>query len=500
MKSQHKSVIASWVVPAAILMIAVVIMLYNFASQTSKDAADSVTRNLLKSVQGYRNDFLGELEKLSSAAAPVAALLEKEMFSEETDMAAIAEALCSCTAAYQVVICDRDGYGIDQSNREVSIGDRGYFRQIIRSVNMSYIYAEVDGVEDSVSQKTIVVAERIGKGDEKRFILLFYSLDNFNELMHKSDFDAESFLAVVDSQGEVLGSAGASDSKVLMGNNLLTAIEPDNPQEAQMLKNRLENSTRGNASVTVDGESCVLVLVPLGVNHWEMVLGVSQDYMDRKVSLQWRNIKSMLTYLLISVFVFVGAVVVINIISKIHSNNKKRELEDKADRDLLTGLTNKLATERRIKEYMAQNPESQSMLFMVDVDNFKKINDTMGHAFGDEVLRSLGEQIGALFRASDIIGRVGGDEFMIFLKAIPDKETVRKEAKKVEYFFNNFQVGEYVKYAATASIGVAVFPQEGADFESLYKAADQGVYKAKKRGKNQLAFYSDEWEDGVKDT
>ena len=57
--------------------------------------------------------------------------------------------------------------------------------------------------------------------------------------------------------------------------------------------------------------------------------------------------------------------------------------------------------------------------------------------------------------------------------------------------FRSFQAGEYVKYKATASIGVAVFPQEGSDFETLYKAADQGVYKAKKRGKNQLAFYRD---------
>ena len=131
------------------------------------------------------------------------------------------------------------------------------------------------------------------------------------------------------------------------------------------------------------------------------------------------------------------------------------------------------------------------MMFLFDIDNFKKINDTMGHAFGDEVLRSLGVQIGAIFRASDIVGRVGGDEFMVFLKDITSDEDIMKEAGKVEAFFKSFQAGEYVKYKATASIGVAIFPQEGEDFETLYKAADQGLYKAKKRGKNQLAFYRD---------
>ena len=116
----------------------------------------------------------------------------------------------------------------------------------------------------------------------------------------------------------------------------------------------------------------------------------------------------------------------------------------------------------------------------------------MGHAFGDEVLRTLGHSIGAIFRASDIIGRTGGDEFTIFLKNLNDDVLLEKEAAKLGNFFKNFQAGEYVKYAATASIGAAVFPRDGKDFESLYKAADSALYVAKKRGKSQLAFYGDE--------
>ena len=170
---------------------------------------------------------------------------------------------------------------------------------------------------------------------------------------------------------------------------------------------------------------------------------------------------------------------------------KQEQLEVKADTDLLTGLNNKLATERKIKEYIEKNPNSQSMMFVLDIDNFKKINDTMGHAFGDEVLRSLGKQIGVLFRATDIIGRAGGDEFIIFLKGIKDTESIKKEAKKVEDFFKDFKAGEYTKYSATASIGVAIFPKEGDSFENIYKAADKALYKAKERGKNQLAFYRD---------
>ena len=493
MENQNKSVIASWVIPGVILIVAVVIMVINFSTKSSSDAAEAVSRNLIKSTQVYGENFIHELDVLSKVAGPVRAMTEREGKWDEEYAADMTEILNSCTDAYRIIFCDDSGQGVDEQRAKVNIGSEEYFQSVKQSDNTSYIYAEINDPDDSAAAKSIVVVERITGESDKGYLLLFYSMEKFKNLMSKSDYDSNSFLTVVDAEGNVLGAAGAVNSKLLKDGNLLEAVRPENVEAARAIKNRLDNGSRGTTSVTVQGESIMLSYVPLGENHWEMILGVSQNYVDKQVSLQWENTKSMLSYLFIAIFVFICLVVVINIISKIRNNEKKKELEDKADTDLLTGLTNKLATERKIKDYMAQNPETQSMLFILDVDNFKKINDTMGHAFGDEVLRSLGQQIGAIFRATDIIGRIGGDEFMIFLKGVSDKDSVRKEAKKVEHFFKNFQAGEYVKYAATASIGVAIFPQEGNDFETLYKAADQGLYKAKKRGKNQLAFYRDEW-------
>jgi diguanylate cyclase (GGDEF)-like protein len=321
---------------------------------------------------------------------------------------------------------------------------------------------------------------------------MYYPMEKFDELMDRKDIDNSAFLALVAEDGEVLGlSDGGAD--ILQDDNLLTAISDSDDTAIRTISNRMKNGARGSTDVTISGQSYLLVYMPVGTNQWEMFLGVSRTYADEQIALQWKDTKSVLISLLVVIFVFICIVVIVNIISKLRGKEKEKQLENKADTDLLTGLNNKLATERKIKEYMAHNPNTQSMLFVLDIDNFKKINDTMGHAFGDEVLRSLGQQIGVIFRTSDIIGRVGGDEFMIFLKGITDDSVIRKEARKVEAFFKSFQAGEYVKYAATASIGVAIYPQEGNDFETLYKAADQGLYKAKKRGKNQLAFYRDEW-------
>ena len=94
-----------------------------------------------------------------------------------------------------------------------------------------------------------------------------------------------------------------------------------------------------------------------------------------------------------------------------------------------------------------------------------------------------------MFRATDIVGRTGGDEFMVFLKDIREISMIEREGRKIEQFFHQFEVGEYVKYSVTASVGAAVFPGDGKSFEELYKAADNALYVSKRHGKNQLSFY-----------
>ena len=104
-------------------------------------------------------------------------------------------------------------------------------------------------------------------------------------------------------------------------------------------------------------------------------------------------------------------------------------------------------------------------------------------------MRNLGFRLASLFRTTDILGRLGGDEFVLLLKDIQREEDIQKEARKLEDFFHQFEVGEHVKYSVTASLGAAVFPRDADTFEGMYKAADAALYTAKRRGKNQLAFY-----------
>ncbi len=487
MDDRNRSSILQWLIPTGIMMVVVVVMLVSFYSKSNMDAENSVGKTLVSSTESYGERFMNQLDCVSKAGEPIRILLEKEGAADSARVTELLGIAANAAEVENVLFSDGNGAAVDQKGKVLDVGATAWFQEALEGEH-SYIYAE--------EVQSVAVVKPVSSDVAQGYLLLFYPMNKFAGMLLNSGFDSTSFLAVVDLEGNLLGVSGSSTNACLQGGNLFSALEAENQDNVRMLCNRMGNGSRGNLTMQTGKQFQVLTFVPLGKNGWDMVLGVNKSYVDRQAGYLRRNTKNMVVSLLVVIGVFFCIVMVINIVGKIRSNEKKRELEDKADTDLLTGLNNKLATERKIKDYMARNPDKQSMMFLFDIDNFKKINDTMGHAFGDEVLRALGTQIGTIFRASDIIGRVGGDEFMVFLKDIADDANILKEAGKVENFFKSFQAGEYVKYKATASIGVAIFPQEGEDFETLYKAADQGLYKAKKRGKNQLAFYRDRATEG----
>lgn len=482
MDNQNRSSVLQWLIPTGIMLVVVIGMLLSFSAKSNKEAEMSVSKTLIASAEGYGDRFLYELHTVGKVGETAGEILERTGTDDSARTAEVLAIAAKCADVNKVLYCSADGKAMDQTGGLSDIGQEAWFAEAMAG-EFPYVYVN--------AEQAVVVVKHIGQNAEHGYLMIYYPMERFADMLMQSGYDSASFLVVVDLEGNILGVSGATTNVCVQSGNIFTDMEAENQENARTLRNRLNNSARGSVDIHTGSQRQVLTSVPLGTNRWSLVLGVSEAYAERQANYLRKNTRDMVFALALVIAIFFCVVMVINIVGKIRSNDRKKELEDKADTDLLTGLNNKLATERKIKDYMAKNPDKQSMMFILDIDNFKKINDTMGHAFGDEVLRSLGIQIGSIFRASDIIGRVGGDEFMVFLKDIPNDETILKEAKKVETFFKGFRAGEYVKYKATASIGVAIFPQEGNDFESLYKAADQGLYKAKKRGKNQLAFYKD---------
>ena len=325
------------------------------------------------------------------------------------------------------------------------------------------------------------------------YVLCYVDVTRFEKLVKNTHLNSNTFYMLLENSGQIVDVAGGTKSPLCIeaGNYFTFLREEQDGKVIDRLYSRVQNKNSDITYLKMQKDARGLVYAPVGIGNLTLLAGIEKSYIDSVVKHNWSPNNAMVWQIVIVLIFFVGAVLTIYIISQMKSNEKGKELANKADTDLLTDLLNKMATERKIKEHIAEHPGEMGLLFVLDIDNFKKINDTMGHAFGDEVLRTLGWRIKAEFRATDIVGRTGGDEFTIFLCNMKSEEIIRAEASRVEKFFKDFRAGESVKYSATASIGAAIFPTDAKDFEGLYKAADKALYTAKKRGKNQLAFYGD---------
>lgn len=189
----------------------------------------------------------------------------------------------------------------------------------------------------------------------------------------------------------------------------------------------------------------------------------------------------------------VGAIIDIN-------NDKRQEeqLKKIAQRDMLTKLYNKGTCERLIEEHLERGQlYGGCVLFIVDIDDFKLVNDTMGHLFGDAYLAKMAEEIQKQFRCQDIIGRIGGDEFMIYIKDMPDIQIVHKKARKLIDSLSKLAVPEMGDLKVSCSIGIALVPEHGNVFQDLYHNADLALYQAKSKGKNTYVIYDHSMGDRV---
>lgn len=178
-----------------------------------------------------------------------------------------------------------------------------------------------------------------------------------------------------------------------------------------------------------------------------------------------------------------------SVIGKIMNINEQKietqRLENLAARDSLTHLYNRATAQQLIERYLKSGPERMAAYIFLDVDDFKALNDTNGHAFGDHVLGHVAEIISSNIRTDDVAARMGGDEFVVFLKDIDNTDTISRQADRIFRAISQAMQGKNF----TVSMGVAVYPRDGGSFQELTEHADEALYEAKRSGKNRCIFY-----------
>ena len=487
---QTRVTVISWSVVGAAFVFIIVFMLAKFL-QDGKTMSDDLSRDRL---EGYVSTWAGQLDsRIDHVIGETMALIEfsrgQNFEIGQIETRTFANDIVNKTDVSHIYFCRGNELICDETGAKVEAFPLEPYS------SATHVVATVKKRDGRLYKDDMLLVVLPYKNDD--YIISITYLTDICEKFLASPYDEVAFLAIADRQGNLVGYFDKykdTDSRYLTVDNIADCIKAGSDEDDYTPFNaRYTNRLGTSIEVEYDGDARTIATAPISYADMHLLYGVRQVYIDKVSERYFSVIKGTAVKIGVIIVVFIIFVVSISVFLSLRSKERGKVLEDKADTDLLTELYNKAATERKIKEYIESNPDSRAMMFILDIDNFKKINDTMGHAFGDTLLKTLGKEIRTEFRMTDIIGRTGGDEFMVFLKDVTDDLIVEREANRITKFFHDFKAGgDYVKYSASASIGAAIFPDDAKTFKDLYMAADQALYKAKKRGKNQLVFYHED--------
>ncbi len=165
---------------------------------------------------------------------------------------------------------------------------------------------------------------------------------------------------------------------------------------------------------------------------------------------------------------------------------------DELHYDSLTGVYNKKTITEYAKKFLKERTTGRVTIVVMDVDHFKNVNDTYGHLYGDKVLARVGQKLKEVVGEDGIVGRIGGDEFMIVLTEIHDDQMLRSMLRAIKSQIKWEFAEDFTDFSITCSQGAAICPNNGTDYEDLFKKADYCLYIAKEKGRDRYVFFRDD--------
>ena len=276
--------------------------------------------------------------------------------------------------------------------------------------------------------------------------------------------------------------------------NIIYSSERD--EVGQTLQSDLISRADGRNSMTLMDDE-YLITVNNCVEDWYVICSIPTSMiLNEKNEMELYILMAAIAAAIIAILI--GIELSLRITAPV--TNVVTNLDSKAHSDLLTGLLNKRSFEETAEKVLSSSVSlSPRAIILLDLDNFKGVNDTLGHAYGDKVLSNVGAILRRTFSEKDYLGRIGGDEFAIFINSAPKDKDIRgyvteKCEQLCEEFRNNY-TGNDGNYKISGSIGVTLFPADGKEYPELYSKADAALYHSKRSGKDTYTFYSEELEE-----
>lgn len=248
-----------------------------------------------------------------------------------------------------------------------------------------------------------------------------------------------------------------------------------------------------------------LLVVMLAVLGAVFAMDMAQIYVHAPPTLKWGRIINLTAILAVTAFfVWLLASDLRHALDHLEADKQvllesHARIEVLAHRDTLTNLPNRTLAKDRLALMISLAKRNQTMaaVLFLDLDNFKTVNDSLGHGVGDELLCQVADRLLTILRDSDTVSRQGGDEFLLLIGGMTDDSAIAAAATKVTQQLAQPFVLNGMDVMATASLGVAVYPRDGVDSETLLKNADMAMYRAKDAGRNAFRFFDPAMNESV---
>lgn len=389
--------------------------------------------------------------------------------------------LAANTDFERTALIEADGTAYYDNGAIKNVAQRKYFLEAMKGqATLS------DPLDSSIDQETRVILCVPVRCNDRIIGALggSYNVTALSQMLFNDIFDDAGYSLIVTKEGDIIAYDGEpSYHKITYGDNFFDFYKDRTLLSKNSLVNVKKDFSAGNnglIKIRTDSNKKsdqYIAYTRLGMNDWMIcyVIPVSDAQSSYSFIKSYEGI-------FMSVFCILVLLLIFYII---HTNRiRNEELRHDAQTDGLTGTLNKRATEARINEILDQMPQEKGTFIILDVDKFKEVNDHYGHAVGDIVLSTLGQTLRNHFRENDIIGRIGGDEFVIYMCKTESKERAVTRIRALADTVKNLSFAEMNGQHVTISIGIAFAPEHGNNYMDLYKNADTALYETKQNGRD----------------
>ncbi len=372
----------------------------------------------------------------------------------------------------QIGVVDGNGILYTGDDEPLDVSQKEYFRRAI--AGEKYI-SDVE-MDEKTGVDTIILSEPIWqKGEIAGVICCQYNINMFTEFFGTSQFQGYGATLIMQKNGSMVSSYQGME-RFQTFYDALEEMEFRDGYSLEGFRSSVKKGESGFLTYYKNNNARYVYYKNTGIKDWVVISLVMAESFDT----QFHIISSEALVLMGENLIFY-TIIICCIIFILRQNNKVL-LDNQIDS--LTKVYNKASAMALMEQYLLTDGKGKmNACFFIDIDNFKKINDSLGHAAGDKILADFAVHLKSCVRQNDVIGRFGGDEFVVFVKNIPSKDIAVLKASLL------LNLKGDLKEHVTISIGISMSPGDGNDYEILLQKADEAMYQAKTSGKGRFMFY-----------